>query len=108
MNTIADQHHEAWGKIENAGFVSLASMARRFTSNRVMDSALGYSSAVNKWNKGKMPGAEAERKASEWLSKQGIPEPNTAGDMLLVVCPGGASQKVRRVLSLLGCEVEPI
>lgn len=110
MATLFEQYPDAWTRIEAAGFVSLAAMARRFTSNKVMDSALGYSSAANKWNKGKMPGADAERRASVWLSRQNGDAPRAVNnsDMLVVICPEGVSAKAQRLLAFLGCEVEAI
>lgn len=110
MNSLFEQYPDAWTRIEAAGFVSLTAMARRFKSNKLMDTALGYSSAANKWNRGKMPGADAERKASDWLSRQNgdAGRAVNGNDMLVVICPEGVSAKAQRLLAFLGCEVEAI
>lgn len=105
MKSLADQYPEAWAAIEQAGFISLTEMARRVTAPGTMDAALGYASAAHKWNKGRMPGAGAERRAAEWLARTKAPADS---DMLIVVCPEGVSPKARRLLTVLGCEVEAL
>jgi hypothetical protein len=55
----------------------------------------------------------SERRASEWLADrvvspaaQAIATPAPDGVVLLVVCPGDKADKVRRVLAMMGCEVD--
>lgn len=108
--TLAGLHPEAWDKIEKAGFVSLAEMAKRFTGAPLMDGALGYVSATRKWNRGHLPSPDAERRAKVWLESQRTEAPASPsdGDMFIVVCPEGTASKARRLLTFLGCEVETI
>ncbi len=105
MKSLAEQYPDAWAAIEQAGFTNLAEMARRMDAPGAMDAALGYTSAAQKWNRGRLPGASAERRAAEWLSKTSAP---SESEMLIVVCPDGASSKARRLLTVLGCEVEAL
>lgn len=108
MTTLSEQYPEAWAKIEQAGFVSLAKMAARFETPGLMDAALGYSSAAHKWNNGRLPGNDAERRAKAWLAEARPTSKTSGADMLIVVCPDGISAKAQRLLSALGCEVETL
>ena len=109
MKTLFEQYPDAWTKIEQAGFVNLTEMSRRFIAPGLMDAALGYASAAHKWNKGRLPGSDAERRAKAWLHEQrGTSAEANGAEMLIVVCPDGASAKARKLLSILGCEVEAI
>lgn len=121
MQSIFDRHKVKWTKLETQGYQSLAEMARRFSSNPEMDSALGYINAVSKWNcrADSRPSKSAERRAKEWLAERtyigdakqaatGVP-PASSAALLLVACPSpDVAAKVQRVLAMLGCEVTEV
>jgi hypothetical protein len=114
MQSLYEQNPEAWEKLAREGKPSLGKMARHFYTAADMDKALGFDKAVAHWLRMRN-GANftSERRASEWLADrvvapaaQAIPTPAPDGVVLLVVCPGDKADKVRRVLAMMGCEVD--
>jgi hypothetical protein len=114
MQSLYDQAPEAWDKLAREGKPSLGKMARHFYTAGDMDKALGFDKAVAHWLRMRN-GANftSERRASEWLAgravapaAQAIATPAPDGVVLLVVCPGDKADKVRRVLAMMGCEVD--
>ena len=108
---------------------NIVEMARHFESPSEMSKALGYTSAAAaKWfrlqNK---PCRRSDEMARAWLadwdemSKATLelfpdkyrpilePKPEKPNDQtFIVICPDGKSEKVARVLTMMGCEVEAI
>jgi hypothetical protein len=115
MQSLYEQNPEAWEKLAREGKPSLGKMARHFYTAADMDKALGFDKAVAHWLRMRN-GANftSERRAAEWLAcravapaaqaASAIPAPD--GVVLLVVCPGDKADKVRRVLAMMGCEVD--
>jgi hypothetical protein len=117
MQSLYEQAPEAWDKLAREGKPSLGEMAKLFYTAGDMDKALGFDKAVAHWLRMRN-GANftSERRASEWLAGRAvapaaqaasaIPAPAPDGVVLLVVCPGDKADKVRRVLAMMGCEVD--
>ena len=113
MQSLYDQNPEAWAKLAKEGKPSLGVMARHFHNCADMDDALGYIKGVNHWMAMRNGATRtAEKRAQDWLANQGKPSASQAaspapdGVVLLVVCPGEKADKVRRVLAMMGCEVD--
>jgi hypothetical protein len=118
---LYQQYKAAWDVIAESGFPAVAEMARHFTAFRPMEQALGYGASVCcKWveRRGGVSN-RSEMRARNWLDAKASgnappkAEPVTApahahGDMLLIVCPPGITEKAKRVLALMGCEVTDI
>ena len=117
MQSLYDQNPEAWDKLAREGKPSLGKMARHFYTAGDMDKALGFDKAVAHWLRMRN-GANftSERRAAEWLYRRAlapaaqaasaIPTPAPDGVIMLVICPGDKADKVRRVLAMMGCEVD--
>lgn len=132
MKSLFDQSPETWGKLQEAGFESLAEMARRFTSGVDMDHAMGYTGATSKWHTGvNHPTRHSEKCAALWLKVDDLkksaqldlleqpapaapsvpdqhPAPQSAAETLLVFCPADKLAKVSKVLAMMGCEVTEV
>ena len=112
LNSIYDRHKDQWDKHASMGRGSVAEAAKLFAHYADMERAIGYSvSTVKKWADGFNISSKSERMAHDWLQSQIQPAqavPSASAAMLLVIPPVGAIDKVRRVLSLLGCEVEDV
>ena len=108
--SIYERHNDRWSALESQGYVSLAAMAKNFTSNPEMDIALGYANATSKWNSraDSRPGSQAESRAKAWLlsNKPNRELEQTTDDSFMFLCVASpeSAAKVRKVLSLMGCE----
>jgi len=112
--SIYERHKTKWSSLELQGYVNLARMAKTFTFNPEMDLALGYVNATSKWNSraDSRPSRQAESRAKTWLlsnepdskQKQTAPAKHDGSVMFLCVASLESSAKVRKVLSLMGCE----
>jgi len=112
MQTVYETYQGAWDDIRKQGFPHLVEMTKQFTNARELETALGYgTSCVTKWVR-KRGGVSqmTEVKAQNWIERHRAPQPKAkviaGGEMLIVVCPSGSADKARRMLQLLGCEVE--
>ena len=114
MASLYEQYLPAWDEIRGQGFHAVAEMAKHFERFDQMEDALGWSrSVVTKWIK-RRGGVSpiSEMKAQNWLEKQSrqivdhAPKSTApSGEMLIVACPPGISEKAKKLLSVLGCEV---
>ena len=112
--SIYERHKTKWSSLESQGYVNLARMAKIFTFNPEMDLALGYVNATSKWNSraDSRPSRQAESRAKTWLlsnkpnSKQEQIAPAKHGGSVMFLCIASpdSEAKVRKVLSLMGCE----
>lgn len=120
MQTLAEKYPEAIERLESVGFIAIAQLCHRHYRQVDMERQLGTSSAVSKWLTGEhLPSQAMEERARQVLDeisrarsqppKPAAPEPKTPeGSVLMVVCPPASAEKVKRVLAMLGCEVEAI
>lgn len=103
---------EAWDKVADAGGEYLREMAKHFTRCSDMDRALGFRNASANWHGGRSgPSSDANRRARAWLQAKDAkaePQSNGSGDVLLVACPPGVTEKAKRVLAILGCDVTEV
>jgi hypothetical protein len=120
MATLYDQNPATWNNIGNAGFVHIREMSKYFTKASMMSEALGAVSAAQHWHAGRnMPTMPNEKKAQAYLEARGIevhiaprpgawtpvePSPKSAGALLLVATKPSEIERVKKVLSILGCE----
>jgi hypothetical protein len=112
MQSLYEQYKPAWDRIARTR-PSLTRMAMHVASKAEMEHALEYgSSVVVKWLSGdNNPSREAEFRAEKWLAELASPAPKPAADdtLLLVVCPTPEiAAKARRLLAVIGCEVEAV
>lgn len=116
MTTLYEQNPTAWDKMAVNGRVSLTEMAKRFTTVKDMDSALGLDGATRHWHRGDaLAGMGTERAAAMWLKLQTTgnstpeptpePKPATQGRVLMVVCNDATADRAMKMLAILGCEV---
>jgi hypothetical protein len=113
MKTLYEQNPANWDKLRAAGRGNLAEMARHFTVGADMDRALGTQNAACHWLAGRnSANAKTDHMAALWLKANAKPAaPPVAtpqGAMLIVVAPSGQVDKVRRLLAVMGCEVEDL
>lgn len=120
MGRLYRTYKTSWDLMEARGFPRLVEMTKCFDGINEFSLALGYSkTAAVKWAGGKNGATRsAELRAHNWLAKrkmiatQPAPTPatvqKTSSDLLLVRCPIGEAEKAKRVLSMLGCEVESL
>tara|TARA_A100000171_G_C2140623_1_gene155929 strand:- start:23349 stop:23711 length:363 start_codon:yes stop_codon:yes gene_type:complete len=119
-------HKEGWDNLARNGQPALAEMSRHFHKIAHMDQALGYAGAIKHWVSGKNRASPAaELSARRWLdlniksapapekpiTKGAPPAPKeipASGKLFLVAAPLGVSDKVERVLAMLGCEVTEV
>jgi hypothetical protein len=119
MRTIAEIYPENIRALANE-FPSIVAMSHHFSKCTEMDKALGFHGAVNKWftKAGNKPSTASEAAAGLWLKanrldlgapqkapEAALPAPveDDAATFMLVV-PRAKSEKVMRVLSMLGVE----
>jgi len=110
MQSLYEQYKPAWDRLAETR-PSLARMAREFHDKRDMEKALSYSpSVIVKWLSGENTASrEAEFRAETWLSEHGKVAPKADDALLLVVCPTPEiAAKARRLLAVIGCEVEAV
>lgn len=113
--TLYDQEKAAWDKIAASGRPNVAIAARYFTTYPDMERVLGLCpSTVKKWVVGRNNvSRNSEVIARMWLDNKvrDLPpepaQPQSSG-VLLVVVPDGSTDKVKRVLVMLGCEIEDV
>ena len=128
VQTLAEKHPVVHAGLIKANRSAVAEMMNRFCSPVDLDRALGTNACAAHWVAGRNGvSRKSEQLAAEWLEEQDAPswpvyrvenyqeiqcefdvkapDPET---VLMVVCPEGRSDKVRRVLALLNCEVEAI
>ena len=112
LNSIYERHKDQFDTHASRGRSAVAEAAKHFAHYADMERAIGYSSStVKKWADGNNVSSKSERLAKEWLDSLNQPaQPVQASStvMLLVISHAGNIDKVRRVLSLLGCEVEDV
>ena len=118
MISLYDQNPKAWDILAASGKPSIAEMARHFSKCSEMERAMGYSStgAVSHWLSGNNGASrKSEAMARAWLdgvTKQqrpkAKPQAQTAGNLLLVAGAPEKLEKARKILELIGCEVEDI
>ena len=137
MTSLYDQEPENWEKLRAKGRTALAEMAKHFDVANDMDRALGTVNCVRNWMQGKIANISAERLAEIWLKQNGDnpppqqrmaldfepaaspaiiepqPEPDQttlAQESKLMIITGKpeALAKVKRVLAMIDCEVEPV
>jgi len=113
MQSLYDQKPEAWAKLASEGKPSLGEMAKHFYHCADMDDALGYTKGANHWMAMRNGASRtAEKAARLWLANRDKPtaapvaSPAPDGVIMLVICPGDKADKVRRVLAMMGCEVD--
>lgn len=113
--TLYEQEKAAWDDIAASGRPNVAIAARYFTAYAEMERSLGLCpSTVKKWVVGRNNvSRNSEMIARLWLDNRVRdlpPEPakQQSSGVLLVVVPDGATEKVKRVLTMLGCEVEDV
>ena len=113
MKTLAEKYPEAIERFESVGLDSIAALCHRHYRHIDMDRQLGTNSAVSKWLTGQhLPSRAMEERAQEVLdavaSKPATASAAPEENVLMVVCPLASTAKVKRVLAMLGCEVEVI
>jgi hypothetical protein len=114
--TLAETYKENMPKLAK-DFPSIVAMAHHFTQCSDMDRALGYSGAVSHWmSLRNAPSNGSEKAASLWLRanrkdaahQHDAPSPAPIIDetpaTIMAVCPRAKSEKVMRVLTMLGVE----
>ena len=113
MKTLADKYPEAIERLESVGLTAIATLCHRHYRQVDMERQLGTNSVVSKWLTGEhLPSPSMEKRAQEVLDAVASkPAPAPAApeeNVLMVVCPTESTAKVKRVLAMLGCEVEVI
>ena len=117
MITIYEANQKKCDALAERGGRSIREMTKRFPDMNEMDEALGFSrGTVRHWVNGTSNFAKAsEACAANWLNAH--PEPMQAplvyvppqtGTMLLVVCDNATSERAKRMLALIGCEVTEV
>ena len=120
MATLYDQNPGAWDAIGNKGFVHIKEMSKHFTKPSIMSEALGAVSAAQHWHAGRnMPTMPNEKKAQAYLERKGVkveigsqpggqaplePPASNSAPLLLVAAKPSEIERVKKVLSILGCE----
>ena len=110
--TLYKKYEAKWKALEGMGFPNLAEMSKRFYNMSHMDHALGYQNAVSKWcgRKNSKPQMKAELRATDWLNGtmaspvKSQQSPVDEAQTFLIICPPENSQKVQKILGLLGCD----
>lgn len=111
---IADKYPGATERLRKEGHHGIATMATAMKTTKAIDDALGFNGAASHWLSGRNNISRAASKAADLWVQQNLgnlpaPAPETGDDdMLMVVCPTGKVDKVKKVLAMLGCEVESI
>ena len=113
METLADKYPEAIERLESVGLTAIVALCHRHFRQVDMERQLGTSSVVSKWLTGEhLPSRAMEKRAQEVLdavASKPAPAPAAPDEnVLMVVCPTESTAKVKRVLAMLGCEVEVI
>ena len=121
--TISDTHPEAVKSLQAAGFPAIAEACQHFPDQTEMVIAIGIGKfTISGWMGGRMPSRAFERRVAAWLRDQkskdlapvaqdSAPAPVAKADapgLLIVACPAGTEAKARRLLAMLGCEVEEV
>lgn len=126
MTTLYEENTLACDDLERRGYKGIAAMTKHFHRSSEMSRALGFApdgSAVSKWLRGlNNPEWKTEAKAANWLltntpsrepfaaplSEVAEPATVSPSPILMVVCPLGQTPRVRKILAMLGCEVEDL
>lgn len=118
MNThttisAAQKYPGCLDRLRKDGKRSIARMAELLESPRAIDKALGYESAASHWLAGRNGiSSAAERAAALWLAVNDTPQATTPsktdGRLFLVVTDDTNADKIKRVLTMLGAEVEEV
>ena len=117
LKTIYDMHKQNWDLLAAIGKPNVAEAAKYFYTFSDMERALGYSaSTVKKWaERQNNVSSRSDGMAAHWLVAQGKDDvtekaPSSKGEtqMLIVITPLASADKVRRVLAMMGCEVEEV
>lgn len=117
---LYEQHKDVLDDLARRGFPHVGQMAAFFSRSVDMDRALGFSAGASRhWLLGNnAPSMVSENACKHWLAAHGKsgtkaatveaapPQDNTS--LLLVVAPMGTAEKVKRVLTMMGCEVEEV
>ena len=120
---LFDENKAIYEKMEKST-PDLLKMGRYFSTFRTMDKALGADGASCHWFAGRNKPSSTSKKAVEFwlaLNEPWTPEPVPTAPpvpaihygqadetIYMVICPAGKAEKVQRVLTMLGCEVEEI
>lgn len=116
MITLYEQNPKVWDDLAAKGKTAIAEMARHFEYPCDMEDALGYepNGTVANWVSGRNGCSNrSERRARDWLNSlnkatQETPQQKQSGSLLLVAGMPDKLEKARKVLELIGCEVEDI
>jgi hypothetical protein len=121
--SLYDQHKAAFDKVAADGFPHIAEAAKWFLTKRDYDAAIGFNSAVHHWISGRPASRTSDNRAKIWLDAQSKPNapqsppavavqmPQQAGPegvILMVVASSANAERAKKMLVLLGCEVEVI
>lgn len=142
-NSYAARHPDRYQLARDRGFPAMARILHYVRTLKDAACALGYASGSCYSNlfgpeDGSRPGADAERRAAQWLASREVsvvettvfppktPAPYTPGPRqavaeipkpqpapaqettLLVVCPADKAEKLMRVIRMMGAEVEDV
>ena len=117
LKTIYDMHKQNWDLLAAIGKPNVAEAAKHFYTCADMERAIGYSSSsVKKWaERQNNVSSRSDGMAAHWLaaqSKDDVREKASSSkgetQMLIVITPLASADKVRRVLAMMGCEVEEV
>lgn len=118
--SIAERMPEQTAALAKAGFPNIAALAQCHVKYSDMDKALGYQNAVHHWFNGRNGPTKAAEKTAGYILKamngsapdvkapKQQPERGITDGLFMVVCPTDKTTKVKRVLEMMGCEVEAI
>lgn len=122
MTTIYERAPQDWDAVAKRGSPNLREMAMHFTTYTRMADALGaYELTIKNWTFGSLPQAKWDRIARVWLDRNVKPaatpapvvapppvQADASGVLMLVVAPSAVADKARKLLALIGCEVEDV
>lgn len=116
MKTLYEQNPSTWENFKKNGKPSICEMAKHFIKPSSMDSALGMSNTVSKWQRGLNLGSTAsELRAKEWLESQAqnrtphwhaeVPASNPKATVtFLCMADPATAAKMQKIMALMGCE----
>ena len=115
---LYDKHKAAFDKLATDGFPHLCEAAKWFETHGDFDRAIGFNSACHHWISGRPASRTSDQRAKAWLDSQrkpiapltvGVaPAAQPTGVVMMVVASAANAARAKKMLQILGCEVEEI
>jgi hypothetical protein len=119
--TLYDKHKAAFDKLAADGFPNLCEAAKWHETPKSYDDAIGFNHAVHHWINGRPASRTSDARAKVWLDAQRkpivtlpivaapiAPPAQATGVVLMVVASVANAERAKKMLTILGCEVEEI